>query len=498
MDRCPDRPALVFEGRRWSYRQLWDEARAFAAAIHRDYGVQKGDRVAVLTGNVAEFAVAAVGISLLGAVLVPLNTRLQGNELHFMLLNSGSKLLVVTADQWEKIAGRRADLPEMLGVVTADGEAVPGTRPWADLLTGGTPPEVEVHEDDPIYLCYTSGTTGLPKGAVCTHFGLVHTLINFELVKGLTSRDITLLGVPIFHITGLAAQFAQFLYQGGTIVLQRMPFRAGPGLELIEQERVTHFFGVPTIFLMLMNDADFRRRDISSLRLAASGGAPLPADVAQAWSRAAPQIKFLNFYGLTETTSPATCLPDRYKLEKAGSAGLPLPVTEWQVGDEDGNPVAPGETGELAIRGPMVFREYWRNEAATARAFLPGGWFRTGDMARIDGDGFLHIMDRKKDMIARAGEKIYSVEVENVLYEHAGIFEVAVVGQPDAFYGEIVKAVVVPRPGRTLDAEELRHFVRERLADYKVPTLVEFREELPRNPGGKVMKHVLRQPVQSP
>lgn len=491
-ERYPDKVALVFEGRRWTYRQLLEEARSFAAVIHRDYGVAKGDRVAVLTGNVPEFVVAAVGISLLGALLVPLNTRLKTRELMFMLGNSGSKVLVATPEQWAKLASERENLPEMQGVFIADEEAVAGTRSWAEALSGGIPPDVPVDEDDPIYLCYTSGTTGLPKGAVCTHFNLIHTLINYELVKGLTPEDTTLLGVPIFHITGLAAQFAQFLYQGGTIVLQRMPFRAGPALELIEQERVTHFFGVPTIYIMLMNHPDFDRRDISTLRLAASGGAPLPPDVARAWAEKAPQVKFLNFYGLTETTSPVTCLPDWDKLTRPGSAGLSLPVTELKVVDYNGQSLKEDEVGELAIRGPMVFKEYWRNEEATARAFLPDGWFLTGDMARIDPDGFVQIMDRKKDMISRAGEKIYSAEVENVLYEHRGILEVAVVGQPDPFYGEIVKAVVVPRPGHNLEPDEIRTFVARQLADYKVPAVVEFRDELPRNPGGKVMKHLLR------
>ncbi|MCZ7567111.1 MAG: AMP-binding protein [Ardenticatenaceae bacterium] len=497
VERSPDKVALVFEDRRWTYRQLWEEARSFAAAIHRDYGIGRGERVAVLTGNTPEFAIAAVGISLLGAMLVPLNTRLKTRELTFMLENSRSKVLVATPEQWAKLSPTRKELSALEGVFVIDKAPEQGTRPWSDAMMGGTPPEVQVHEDDPLYLCYTSGTTGLPKGAVLTHFNLVHTLINYELVKGLTSDDVTLLGVPIFHITGLAAQFAQLLYQGGTIVLQRMPFRAGPALELIEQAGVTHFFGVPTIYIMLMYHPEFDRRDISTLRLAASGGAPLPPDVARAWNRRAPQVKFLNFYGLTETTSPATWLPDRYKLERPGSAGLPLPVAELKVVDDLGREVAADEVGELAIRGPMVFKEYWNNAEATARAFLPGGWFLTGDMARIDPDGFVHIMDRKKDMISRAGEKIYCAEVENVLYGHPGILEAAVVGQPDDFYGEVVKAVVVPRAGATLDETVIRTFVAERLADYKVPAVVEIRDELPRNPSGKVMKHRLRQPAET-
>ena len=492
VDRYPDKLAIIFEGRRWTYRQLWQEAQAFAATIHQEYEVSKGDRVAILTGNIPEFAIAAVGLSLLGAILVPLNTRLQTGELMFMLNDSGSKLLVATPEQWSKLAAERANLPQLKEVFIADGAPVAGTRPWTDALKGSRPPQVTVHEDDPIYLCYTSGTTGLPKGTICTHFNLIHTLLNYELVKGLIAGDVTLIGVPIFHITGLAAQFAQLLYQGGALVIQRMPFRAGPGLALIEQEGVTHFFAVPTIFIMLMNHPDFDRRDISSLRLAASGGAPLPPDVVHAWAKKAPQVNFINFYGLTETTSPATYLPDAYKLERPGSAGLPLPVTELKVVDDDGQALGPETVGELAIRGPMVFKEYWANPEATRKAFLAEGWFLTGDMARIDRDGFLHIMDRKKDMINRAGEKIYSAEVENVLYAHPGILEVAVVGQPDDFYGEIVKAIVVPRQGYTLNVEMLQAFVSQRLADYKVPALIEFWGELPRNPGGKVMKHLLR------
>jgi len=493
----PEKTALVYEEQRWSYRRLWQEACSFAATIHQDYGIGLGDRVAVLTGNLPEFAIAAIGTSLLGAILVPLNSRLRAQELHYMLDNSGSRVLVTTIEQWEQLAAERASLTELQGVFLIGKEAQAsggrsGTRPWQEALRGSVPPMIEVDEDSPLYLCYTSGTTGLPKGALCTHFNLVHTLLNYELVKDLKPGDSTLLGVPIFHITGLAAQFAQFLYQGGTIVMQRMPFRAGRALELIEQERVTHFFGVPTMYIMLMNHADFEQRDISSLRLAASGGAPLPPDVAHAWAHKAPQVNFLNFYGLTETTSPPTCLPDRYKLERPGSAGLPLPVTELQVVNDERETLPANEVGELAIRGPMVFKEYWRNQEATRAAFLEDGWFLTGDLARIDPEGFVHIVDRKKDMISRAGEKVYCAEVENVLYSHPSVLEVAVVGQPDAFYGEIVKAIVVPRPGKSIEADEVRDFVAQRLAKFKVPALVEVRDELPRNPGGKVMKHLLR------
>jgi long-chain acyl-CoA synthetase len=493
VEAFPQKTALVFEGERWSYRRLWEEACSLAAALQEDYDFVAGERLAVLTGNLPEFVIAAIGCSLLGGVLVPLNTRLRAPELRYMLENSGSRVLITTAEHWEQLAPERATLKELRGVfMVGDGQGEAGTRPWRELLRGGQPQPVEIEEDSPLYLCYTSGTTGLPKGVVCTHFNLMHTLINYELVKDLRADDVTLLGVPIFHITGLAAQFAQFLYQGGAIVLQRLPFRPGPALELIERERVTHFFGVPTMYIMLMNHGDFARRDSSSLRLAASGGAPLPPDVVRSWTQKAPQVQFFNFYGLTETTSPATCLPDRYKLERPGAAGLPLPVTELRVVGEEHEPLPAGTVGELAIRGPMVFKEYWRNPEATRAAFLEEGWFLTGDMARIDEAGFVHIVDRKKDVINRAGEKIYCAEVENVLYGHPAILEVAVVGQGDAFYGEIVKAVVVPRPGQTLDVEELRAFAAQRLASFKVPALIEVRDELPRNPGGKVMKQLLR------
>ncbi|MBX5457044.1 MAG: acyl--CoA ligase [Thermogemmatispora sp.] len=495
VETFPEKTALVFEGQRWSYRHLWEEACSLAAVLQEDYAFDVGERLAVLTGNLPEFVIAAVGCSLLGGVLVPLNTRLRGPELCALLAHSGSRVLITTTEHWEQLAPERAALKELQGVFVIGDEhpqGPAGTRPWRDLLRGGHPRPVEIGEDSPVYLCYTSGTTGLPKGVICTHFNLIHTLLNYELVKGLSADDITLLGVPIFHITGLAAQFAQFLYQGGTLVLQRLPFRPGPALELIERERVTHFFGVPTMYIMLMNHSDFRQRDSSSLRLAASGGAPLPPDVVRSWTQKAPQVRFFNFYGLTETTSPATCLPDRYKLERPGSAGLPLPVSELLVVGDNHEPLPPGTVGELAIRGPMVFKEYWRNPEATQAAFLDGGWFLTGDMARLDEDGFVHIVDRKKDMINRAGEKIYCAEVENVLYGHPAVLEVAVVGQADPFYGEIVKAVVVPRPGQVLDTEELRTFAAQHLASFKVPALIEVRDELPRNPGGKVMKQLLR------
>jgi long-chain acyl-CoA synthetase len=256
----------------------------------------------------------------------------------------------------------------VIGDEHAQGQA--GTRPWSDLLHGGHPRPVEIDEDSPVYLCYTSGTTGLPKGVICTHFNLIHTLLTYELVKGLSAETSLCSAFPSFILPGWRPSFSTRAAR-----LSCSACLSGPALELIERERVTHFFGVPTMYIMLMNHSDFRQRDSSSLRLAASGGAPVPSDVVRSWTQQAPQVRFFNFYGLTETTSPATCLPDRYKLERPGSVGLPLPVSELLVVGDHHEPVPPGEVGELAIRGPMVFKEYWRNPEATQAAFLDGGWF---------------------------------------------------------------------------------------------------------------------------
>ncbi|MDB4896930.1 MAG: long-chain fatty acid--CoA ligase [Firmicutes bacterium] len=495
----PDKTALVYRDRRWTYRELDELSFACASNLRARHQVRKGDRVALLIGNEAEFVIGALAVHRMGAVLVPLNTRLLARELVYMLNNSGTAVLVTTPEQWQKLAPFIAELAALRAVYMAVGPAAPGTLPFADLLTPPVEPLpfVSIAEGDPIYLTYTSGTTGLPKGACCTHFNVIHSMINFQVVKRFRPEEITLLGVPIFHITGLVAQFAQMIYVGGTIVLQPQPFRAAVALELIERERVSHFFGVPTIFIMLMSSPDFQTRDIASLRLVASGGAPLPPDVVETWTTRQPGIAFINFYGLTETTSPATYLPDAYKLKKPGSAGLPLPVTELRVVGDDDRDLGVGEVGELLIKGPEVFLGYWNNPEANEKAIRDGGWFYTGDLARIDPDGFLWIMDRKKDMVNRGGEKIYCAEVENVIYGHPGVLEVAVLGKPDSFYGETVLAVVVPRPGVTLTAADITAWTRERLADYKVPATVEFRTDLPRNPGGKVMKQVLRQELQA-
>jgi long-chain acyl-CoA synthetase len=337
---------------------------------------------------------------------------------------------------------------------------------------------------------YTSGTTGRPKGATATHHGVISSAITFERCYGLGDGERTLVAVPLFHVTGLIAQLLTMAHVAGTVVL--MPaFGASEALRLLDAERITHMVAAPTVYLMMAMDPAHAGRG-RALRAVGYGGAPVASDTVQLLRAWLPAARLHNTYGMTETCSPATCLPDADALRKVASVGLPVPTAEVRtVRLGDGGDCAADEVGELWIRGPMVVPGYWSNPEATALA-IGDGWLRTGDLARIDADGYVTIADRIKDMINRGGEKVYCVEVEEVLCGHPSVLEAAVVGVPDPVYGEAVKACVVPRPGICVDPEDVRRWVRERLARFKVPETVEVLEALPRNPNGKVVKSALR------
>jgi acyl-CoA synthetase (AMP-forming)/AMP-acid ligase II len=455
VDRQPDAQALMeLGGPRVTYRELWHRSARIAGGL-RQAGVGRGDRVAVRLPNGVDWCLAFFGIQLAGAVVVPVNTRLSAPEVDYVLEDSGATYAFEP----------HAALPDAAPVVTD-----------------------ELGPEDLAAIFYTSGTTGFPKGAMTTHRNF---LANTETCRRVMRLPVdqtfrNLVSVPLFHVTGCNSQLLVTTELGGTTVI--MPtFEVQSFLAAIEGERIDVLVSVPAIYWLAINQANFTTFDISSVRWVIYGGAPTPPDVIARLRAAFPHARLGNGFGLTETSSVATFLPHEYCGTHPSSVGLAAPVVELDLVDIDSEGV-----GELLIRGENVVQGYWQKPEATAATFT-AGWLHSGDLARIDGEGFVQIVDRKKDMVNRGGENVYCVEVENVLIEHPAVFEVAVVGVPDPMMGEKVGAIVVLKPGATATAAELAGFTKDRIADFKAPQFVAFRDEpLPRNPGGKVLKPLLR------
>jgi long-chain acyl-CoA synthetase len=488
-DRFPDREAVVTPEGRLTWREFRARVARLAAGLHARHSVKPGERVALLLVNGLPFCLAVFACARLGAIAVTLNTKLKSRELEYMLTESGARLVLTQALGWAQVEPIRAAIPAEHVYVA--GGAPAGTLAWETL--DGDPralPAVTVEEDDTAFIMYTSGTTGQPKGAEGTHVGIVNSALSFERCLALRDDERSLVAVPLFHVTGLIAQFLTMAHLGGTTVV--MPaFNAAEALRLIDAERITHLIAAPTVFVMLMLEPGYRECG-RSLRVLGYGGAPTSPDTIRALRDWLPQARLHNAYGMTETCSPTTILADADALAKVSTVGRPIPTAEVRtVHAETGAECGADEVGELWVRGPMVIPRYWANPEGTAAA-IGGGWLRTGDLARIDAHGYVIIMDRIKDMINRGGEKIFCVEVEDVLGAHPDVLEAAVVGVADAVYGEAVKACVIPRPGHSVDPAALRAWVGARLAKFKVPRDVEIRESLPRNPNGKVIKVELR------
>ncbi|HEX5731453.1 MAG TPA: AMP-binding protein [Blastocatellia bacterium] len=456
VDHMPDKEAIVeLDGERVTYRDLWDRAARVAGGL-KDRGVARGDRVAIRLANGLDWCLAFFGIQLAGGVVVPVNTRFSESEVDYVLTDSGSRFTF---------------LP---------GEPLPDGHPVA--AEGPAPADVAA-------IFYTSGTTGFPKGAMTTHENF---LMNSETCRRVVNLPMdgsvrNLVSVPLFHVTGCNSQLLPTVEGGDTLVI--MPqFEVQAFLRAIRDERINLLTSVPAVYWLAINQPNFRELDTQNIRWVSYGGAPIAPELVGHIMKAFPNARVGNGFGLTETSSVATFLPHEYARTRPESVGFAAPVVDLDLYEPD------PETGvgELLVRGPNVVKGYWNKPEATAETFVDG-WLHTGDMARIDGEGFVQIVDRKKDMICRGGENVYCVEVENALAAHPAVFEVAVIGVPDEVMGEKVGAVIVARPGVAVEAGEIVSFAKEHLADFKVPQYVALRREpLPRNPGGKILKPVLR------
>ncbi len=486
-ERFPDRPAVRLDETVLTYRALAD-ASGRVAAMLTERGVRPGDRVAVMLPNVPQFAAVYYGVLRAGGVVVPMNPLLKEREVGYYLGDSGAALIAAwhgCADQ--ATAGAfRAGTPVL--VVGED---------LADVLAPVTPVPgaVERSGRDTAVILYTSGTTGQPKGAELTHDNLrMNVDVMAEDLVRVGPSDVVFGGLPLFHSFGQTCGLNTAVKVGACLTLVSR-FAPAAVLDVLERDGVTVFEGVPTMYVALLGEPGVDKRDLSTLRVCVSGGAALPVEVMREFERTFGCV-ILEGYGLSETSPVASFNhPDRPR--KPGSIGTPVRGVELRVVDERGLDVPVGEVGEIAIRGHNVMKGYWRRAEATEAA-IPDGWFRTGDLARVDEDGYFFIVDRRKDLIIRGGYNVYPREIEEVLYEHPAVAEAAVVGVPDGALGEEVAAAVVVKPGETVTPQQLRDFVKDQVAAYKYPRLVWLVPALPKGPTGKVLKREIRPPESSP
>ena len=480
----PEHPAILAEGVALSYRELDARATRLANALAA-HGIGRGDRVAVYLPNIPEFAVCYLAILRAGAVSVSINAIFKSEEVTFILNDSGARLVFTTGELLPNVP--RADCPAVQHVVVCEGDAA-GQPALADWIARGAAAgrAADMARDEPAVLLYTSGTTGFPKGATLSHGNVIFNNFASAHHMGVRQPDRLLLFLPLFHVFGQNAIMNAAFTACATVVLHRR-FVPEQVLASIARERATMFFAVPTIFINLLA-MDLDRHDLSSIRYEFSAAATMPQEISRRWTERFGRPVFEG-YGLTEC-SPFAAYNHDFR-HKVGSVGTPVENTDVRILDEDGQEVPLGTWGEICIQGPGVMQGYWGRPEDTARA-IRGGWLRSGDIGTMDDEGYVFIVDRVKDMINVSGFKVWPAEVEQALYRHPAIREVAVYGVTDPVKGEAVKAAIILKPDATAAAEEIIAFCRERLAVYKAPATVEFVRELPKSATGKILKRVLR------
>lgn len=487
--RAPEREGLVFGERRLSYAQFDAEVNRAAHALRR-LGVAKGDRVGLISPNTDQFIIAYYAVLKLGAIIVPINPRLAPPELAYQLADSGAVALLFDPTVEGTVRAARED-------VAVSARHYLSTRPlddWPDLanlaaVESGEAPGIPVVAEDDAQILYTSGTTGKPKGVLLDHHRMVWVGVNITLCTGVQEGDRMVHVAPLYH----AAQL-MFLMVCTTMACTHIvqpAFDPPAVLRLLEAERSSIFFGVPTMFQFLLRQPDFAAYDLSALRVAMFGGAPMPPSVVRELADALPRARLYNLCGLTEGGPSGIALAGDDLLRKPGAGGKAVPNTEARVVDERMHDVVPGEVGEFVLRGETIMKGYWNKPEATAETFRDG-WLLTGDLATIDEEGYITLVDRKKDMVITGGMNVYSVEVENAVQSHPGVLDCAVVGVPHPDWGETVVVVVTPKPGVEVTLAALREHCRPLIADYKIPRRLVL-GEVPRNLSGKILKYQLRE-----
>jgi fatty-acyl-CoA synthase len=493
--RTPHKTALVYASARYSYREL-DEAISRAASALCERGLRPGERVAILSHNNDAFVILYFALARLGAISVPVNFMLTAPEVAYILDHCAATGLIVE----EKLLGVAEDALALMrtpvalrGVIRQDAaRAPPG---WQDVAAwlrheGATPPAAAVGEADPIQIMYTSGTEARPKGATLSSANLMAQYVSCMVDGEMSSEDVEVHALPLYHCAQLHVFLSPGLYLGATNILLSGADPA-PILASIERERATKFFAPPTVWIALLRHPQFEQRELSSLVKGYYGASVMPTEIVRELHARLPRLRLFNCYGQTEMSPLVTVLKPADQLRKLGCAGRPVVNVETRVVDEEDKPVPAGTIGEIVHRGPQVMLGYWNDREKSADAFR-GGWFHSGDLGVFDQEGYLRVVDRKKDMIKTAGENVASREVEDVLYQHPAVAEAAVFGLPHALWIEAVTAAVVLRPQATATAETLIGFCRERLAGYKTPKQVVLIERLPKNASGKILKRELR------
>ncbi|MEE1131063.1 MAG: AMP-binding protein [Caryophanon sp.] len=477
--------ATVYNGNDLTYEQLWIRAQRLAAHLQKRY--KKGDIVALFLVNSDDLLVAYYGIQLAGLTVMPVNTKLAVPEIAYIFEHSQARILL-----YDDVLRDKA----LATTYTFDETIVRGGANELRAILDDDNLTYEPYDMDPdemAVVMYTSGTTGKPKGVMLSQRNVYEAAAIWSQSMQMTEHDRMFICTPLFHCAGLQVFAVPTLHAGGTVVISEA-FSPDNTLQELVDTNATIFFGVPAMYMILLSRDDTKTLSFPHLRLFCYGAAPMPYEMVRKLKDTFPNVRVQNLYGQTENSPAATSLLDEDALTKIGSVGKPLPQTHIQIVDEYGQPLPVGAVGEIAVKGPQVMLGYLRNEEETVRA-LKNGWLLSGDLGRFDDEGFLYIVDRKKDMILRGGENVYPIEVEEALYEMPEILEAAVVGIPHEIYGEVPKAYVVLKEGITLTSDDITAHCKTRLASYKVPSVIEYLNELPRNASGKVLKHTLRPTV---
>jgi long-chain acyl-CoA synthetase len=510
------REFIVYEGERQTYDAHFRAAGALGRVLAARYGVRKGDRVVIAMRNLPEWSLAFWAGQSVGAVVAPLNAWGLGPDLAYGIQDSGAKVAIVDGERLERLIPHLPELALEALIVVRAGEEIPVDAERLEALIGAPsgyaalpddpPPDPGLAPDDDATILYTSGTTGRPKGAVGTHRNVMTNLVSlgFSGARALIRRGepllepdpdapqrVNLLPVPLFHVTGTNSMLVPTVAAGAKLVLMHK-WNPERFLELVEAERVNGTTGVPAMVWQVLESPDFHRRDLSSLDSYGYGGAAVAPELTLKFAKLFPHIPPGQGYGATETSSVSTSNSAEDYLARPDSVGVAVPCVDLKVVDAEGRELATGEVGELWIRGPNIVRGYWNNPEATAKAFTDG-WYHTGDVVRMDAEGFVYVLDRVKDMLIRGGENIYCVEIEDVLVAHPAVIDAAVIGLPHRIWGEEVGAVVQLKPGETVSEAELIAYAARLLPPYKTPVLIDVRiEEFPRNASGKTLKPQLR------
>ena len=508
---CPERDCIVFGGKRWTYAQINERVNKLAHAL-TESGIRKGDRIGILQVNCNQYIETYYASAKIGGIFVPLNFRAKADELSYMIANAEAKILFVGSRYLDMVEAMLPQLPSVKQCISIDGDG--GRRLYyEDLINPASSDEwvIEIGDEDITMLMYTAGTTGRPKGVPLRHHAFVSYVLDNVDPASPDIEERNLLTVPLYHVAGIQAMLAA-IYGGRTLVMMRQ-FEVKEWLESIQREKATRAMLVPTMLKRVIDDPDFNKYDLSSLKVITYGAAPMPFEVINRAIQMMPWVKFINAFGQTETASTITALgPEDHIIEGTeeekekekklkrltSSIGKPLPDVEVKIVDEEGKGIAVLEVGEILARGPRIMTGYWRDEQKTKQVITSDGWLRTGDMGWMDEEGYIYLAGRADDMIIRGGENISPEEVEDVLHSHPKVEEAAVIAVPDPEWGQEPRAIVVLKKGKTATQEEIIEYCRSKLSGFKRPRSVVFIDSLPRNPMGKVLRKKLREEYGQP